>query len=173
MTAKTSPIFFIVSKGGYKRSTVLGVFCQDYLGGRPATPEESAAIKPRVIASGTESLRDAIIEGTYKPFRVWDTRKEARAAGVALRKSNSCFDWAIVQVGNEQRDLSNPPKGYQIVFGDCADTSYANPAQAAPLVKGGEYYERYFTTRGPARARLAEMRAEDAGMGYRLRTLYA
>lgn len=179
----TSPIFFIVSTNTGKLKSTMGVLTSTDWSSfkcRSATLEESAAIKAKVMPCATKSLRNAIIEGTYSDgsaFRVFDTRKDGRAAVKELNNANTCFDWVLVQIGKEQRDLTRKPKGYQIVYGDPVVASAWNPRQNIPLNDGitdgicDEY--SYILTRAEARRTLSLARSEDSSMGYRLRTLYA
>lgn len=169
----TSPIFFIVSTNEGKLKSIVGAYCQDYLGGRPANPIERAAINERIFPSCTQSLRDALTEGTYATVRVFDARAAARAAAKNLNACNGCFVWVVVQLGKEQRDLSRKPKGYQIVYGPDAAPSAWNDHNDAALIDAGECPNLYVKTRAVARKRVADARGEDSGMGYRLRTLYA
>lgn len=173
----TSPIFFIVSKNQGNRKATVGIIVHEQgTGDRPATAEEQKQVHALVSPTATLSLADALRDRAYpysRSVRVWDKRADVRAQAARFNAMRGHFDWVIVQLGKEQRDLSRKPIGYQIVYGPDAEPSAWNDHNDAALIEAGTCPNLYIKTRAIARKRVAEARDEDAGMNYRLRTLYA
>lgn len=87
--------------------------------GREATPEELAAIIELLRTKGaSETLLDALREGTYpNPVAVFERRAAARKEAKLLNDCGSCFDWAVLELGESVRQPVRKPLGWRLLLG--------------------------------------------------------
>lgn len=164
-------------------NTIVGVVANpDLTGSRAATPEEVQEILSTIKPGATESLSDALRDGTYpNTVVVWDKRAAARAAIGELESFESPhFDYGVGEFGDKVRSVQ-PVLGWRLlVYGNASafNRAYDDGDAGGERVQvdhaaqfGGDTDENFlFRTRELGRAL---MKAEGLGAGYELVPVYA
>lgn len=140
------------------------------IGSRAPTAEETALILSKIKDKATESLADALRDGTYPNIiSVWDKRADARNAIATLNSYDSPhFTYNVGEVGDRERSAPRP-LGWRLVFDGDVISGYNHPTDGASVFIDGNPNNTndnncLFATRADARA---VIKKEGLGKDYR------
>jgi hypothetical protein len=127
------------------------------IGSRAPTAEETALILSKIKDKATESLADALRDGTYPNIiSVWDKRADARNAIATLNSYDSPqFTYNVGEVGDRERS-SPRPLGWRLMFCGGVISGYNHPSDGTTVFIDGDSSNKnevncLFDTRATAR----------------------
>ncbi|UYA98632.1 hypothetical protein IVIADoCa4_12 [Xanthomonas phage vB_Xar_IVIA-DoCa4] len=164
-------------------NTIVGVVANpDLTGSRAATPEEVQEILSTIKPGATESLSDALRDGTYpNTVVVWDKRAAARAAIGELESFESPhFDYGVGEFGDKVRSVQ-PVLGWRIKYDGDFTSCYNSIEDGATVRIDGDEENNdesnlLFPTRAAAREVLdtiGDKRSKGNPSGYFIEAVYA